>query len=251
MSSDSRALIVLASLLAGGGGSLAAQQPETTLLNGMTREIACAPASPLTRPAMPLRVAAGNDARKTLFGTGDALVIRGGTAQGVRPGDEYFVRRLVDDRFTEHAPGVYPISISTAGMVRIAESQTDFSIAVVTYACDGIIVDDYLERFERPNAPSSQVGNTPDFARPGHLILGGERRQTASAGQFMVLDRGSDHGLRVGQQLTIFRNTVGGAGPVATIGSATVYVVRPESSTIRIEKSIDAVYVGDLVAIHR
>ena len=66
----------------------------------------------------------------------------------------------------------------------------------------------------------------------------------------MVLDRGSDHGLRPGQQLTIFRRTVAD-GPVATSARRRSTRVQPESSVVRIDRSIDAVYVGDLVAIHR
>lgn len=227
-----------------------AQQPQTALLSGLTRDLACAPASPLVKPTPTLTIVAGRDRRKTLFGTGDAVVIRGGTAQGMKAGDEFYVRRIVDDRFTEHKPGVYPVSITTAGMVQIVEAQTDHSIAVVTYGCDGIEEGDYLERYQRPAAPANQAATTPDYAHPGHLILGAERRQITGPGEFMVLDRGSDHGMRPGQQLTIFRQTVKD-GPVANIGTATVYTVQPESSVIRIESSLDAVYVGDLVAVHR
>jgi len=67
----------------------------------------------------------------------------------------------------------------------------------------------------------------------------------------MVLDRGSDHGLHAGQRVTIFRSTGGGTGPVARIAEATTLVVNAETSTIRIDKTSDAVLVGDLVAIHR
>jgi hypothetical protein len=114
-----------------------------------------------------------------------------------------------------------------------------------------VLTGDYIERFELPTVPDTEIGTTPDFDRPGHLILGSERRQIGATGQFMVLDRGSDHGLKAGQRLTIFRPTAGGSGPAATIGTGKVYLVRPETSTVRIETSVDAVYVGDLVAIHR
>jgi hypothetical protein len=233
------------------GSPALAQKPETALLTGLTRDAACAPASPLVRPSSPLTIGAGREARKTLFGAGDAVVIRGGTTQGVKAGDEYFVRRVVNDRFTEHQPGVYPISVLTAGAVQIVEAQNDASIAIVTYGCDGIMEGDYLERYERPVAPSSSVGTSPDYEHPGRLILAAERRQVGGAGQFMVVDRGSDHGIKPGQQLTIFRRTLREGGPVANIGTATVFNVQPESSVVRIESSLDAVYVGDLVAIHR
>ena len=228
----------------------AAQQPQTALLSGLSRDVACAPASPRVRPTATLVVAAGRDARKTLFGSGDALVIRGGVSQGLKVGDEFFVRRIVDDKFTEQQPGVYPTSISTSGMVQIVEVQAEFSIGVITYACDGVMEGDYLERYQHPVPPSGQAGAAPDFARPGRLILGAERRQVAAPGEFMVLDRGSDHGLRKGQQLTVFRRTVKD-GPVARIGTATVYTVQSETSVIRIDNATDAIYVGDLVAIHR
>jgi hypothetical protein len=247
---STRLVAISFAAVAGSTALAAAQQPQTALLTGLTRDLACAPASPQVKPTPSLIVAAGREPRKTLFGAGDALVIRGGTSQGVKAGDEYFVRRIVDDRFTEHAPGVYPVSITTAGTVQVVEAQTDFSIAVVTYGCDGILEGDYLEPYRPPVAPSNQAGAAPDYAHPGRLILGADRRQIGSPGEFMVLDRGSDHGLRQGQQLTIFRRTVKD-GPVANVGTATVYTVNPESSVVRIDSSLDAVYVGDLVAVHR
>ena len=229
---------------------LSAQQPATSRLSGLTRDLACAPSSPMGKPTPALVVVGGREPRKTLFGTGDALVIRGGASQGIKAGDEFFIRRIVNDRYNEGEPGVYPVSISTAGTAQIVEAQNDFSVAVITYGCDGVTDGDYLERYEPPVALSSLAGMTPDYASPARLILGAERRQIGGAGEFMVLDRGSDHGLQPGQQLTIFRRTVPD-GPIATVGAATVYAVQPGSSVVRIDRSMDAVYVGDLVAIHR
>lgn len=240
--------VVLA--LATSAASLGAQQAQSARLSGISRDMACAPASPMVKPIPSIVVVAGRDQRRTLFGTGDALVIRGGATQGVKPGDEFFVRRVVDDKYAEHQPGVYPVSIATTGAAQVVETQNEFSIAVVTYGCDGIIEGDYLERYEAPVAPASRAGAAPDYARPGRLILGAERRQIGGPGDFMVIDRGTDHGLRQGQQLTVFRRTVGD-GPVANVGIATVYGVQPESAVVRIDNSIDAVFVGDLVAIHR
>lgn len=252
MSSDSRiAAAALVSALVLSVVPASAQQPEAARLSGLNHDAGCAPSSPSTRPAGPLTIAAGREVGKGLFGIGDGVVIRGGTAQGVKVGDEFYVRRVVDDRFAEQQPGVYRISVHTAGAVQILEAQEDAAIATITYACDGVMLGDFLERFERPAIPAAEVGASPDYAHPARLILGAERRQSAAAGQFMVVDRGSDHGLRSGQQLTIFRRTLPEGGPVAMVGKATVFSVLPESSVVRIESSLDAVYVGDLVAIHR
>ena len=130
--------------------------------------------------------------------------------------------------------------------------EAEASIATITRACGGIQQGDYLEPFELPTVPAGAAdAGVPDFKNPGRLLLGDDRRQMGATGDFMVFDRGSDHGLRNGQRLTIFRQTAGGLGPVSRVGEATAMLVGPETTVVRIDKSIDPVYVGDLVAIHR
>lgn len=216
-------------------------------------EAACAARAVGMPPDTAIRVGAGREHGKALFGATDALVITAGTARGLKVGQEYFVRRVVPDRFVRPGTdGVPKSSIHTAGWIRIVDVQSDSAIATVTKLCDGIQEGDYLEPFEKPvlSATSATPGE-PDFANPGHLVMADERRQMAAQGDLMVLDRGSDHGLRGGQRLTIFRPTGGGIGPIARIAEATAVLVSPETTVIRIDKTTDAVFVGDLVAIHR
>jgi hypothetical protein len=219
-------------------------------------ELACGPRSTAIAPAVGVRIAAGREHGKALFGPGDPIIVRGGTSQGLRVGQEYFVRRVIADRFTQPgSDGVPTLSIHTAGWIRIVEVEAEAAIATITRACDAMEEGDYLEPFALPAVPAvspltAQAGE-PDYANPGRLILGDDRRQMGATGDFMVFDRGSDHGLRNGQRLTIFRETAGGLGPVARVGEATAMVVSSETTVVRIDKSTDAIYVGDLVAIHR
>ena len=83
-------------------------------------------------------------------------------------------------------------------------------------------------------------------------MLGDERRQMGATGDFMVLDRGSDHGLRAGQRLTIFRQTAGGMGPIARRRRRRPRML-VSAETRGPHRHVDATrcYVGDLVAIHR
>jgi hypothetical protein len=241
----SAAVLVIAA-----SGVTIAGQSNAAMLAGTSRAVACAPASPSTAPSAAMKIRGGRDSRRTLFGLGEPVIISVGTAQSAKVGDEFFVRRVVGDRFTPLVEGQYPISVHTAGAVQIVDTQADVSIAVVTFACDGISEGDFLERFQPPVLPTAEPEKTPDYEHPGRLMLGDERRQMGGAGEFMVIDRGTEHGLRPGHQVTIFRSTVQG-GPVSTIGTAMVYAVMSERSVVRIEKSVDAVYIGDLVAIHR
>jgi hypothetical protein len=229
---------------------VSAQQPQPAL-TGLARDVACATMSPAERPQASLTVAGGREIRKTLFAPGDSVIVRGGASQGVRVGDEYYVRRVVEDRVTDEVNGRRPISVHTAGVIRIVEAYADVSAGIVTQGCDGVSEGDYLERYAPPTLPQDTAASTPDFSAPARVILGAERRQIGATGEFMVLDRGSDHGMRAGQQLTVFRPASEAAGPITTVGTAKVYAVLARTSTIRIERSVDAVYVGDLVAIHR
>ena len=215
-------------------------------------ELACGARAAGTSPNMAIRVAPGRERGKSLFGPGETLIIGAGTAQGMKIGQDYYVRRLIADRFVHPAgDNVKTSSVHTAGWVRIIDATADAAIAEIVKACDAIEEGDYLEPFVTLEVPSVTKDGEPDFANPGHVMLGDDRRQMAARGDLMVFDRGSDHGLRAGQRLTIFRTTGGGTGPVARIAEATALVVHPATSVIRIDKTSDAVTVGDLVAIHR
>lgn len=205
----------------------------------------------LSVPASSMTVAGGTEPMKQLFSPGDAVMITGGSAQGVRTGQRFVVRRVVKDRFAQPTLGEQPRSVHTAGWITIIETQTDMSIGRITQACDGINEGDYLEPLVIPSGSADLVGGEPDYARPAHLVMGDERRQVGGAGSLLVMDRGTDHGLRAGQRLTVFRQTLEGKGPISKIGDAVIVTTHPDTSLIRIIASSDAVYVGDLIAIHR
>jgi hypothetical protein len=247
-----RLILIVFSLVACGGAA-AAQSQRPIAARAVPADLLCGPQATLTPPAQSIRVVGGSEPMKALFATGDAVTINAGSAQGIAAGQHFFVRRVVPDRFTVRTTEKQPLSIHTAGWVTIVETQANVSIAKVSEACDGIAEGDYLEPFVIPAAATSaSAAGEPDFARPARVILADNRRQLgAGGGSLMVIDRGSDHGLRAGQRLTVFRTTLDGSGPVMTIGNAFVASTQSETSLIRIETSREAIQVGDLIAIHR
>jgi len=215
-----------------------------------------------------LRVIGGNEAGRVMFGPGEPIVINAGTTQGIQKGQQYFVRRYVRDHFTPESADFVPHGVHTAGWITIVDARADKAVATVTHACDGILVGDYLEPYAEPVAtPPASLGGAPDFDHPARLVMGDEKRQTGAAGSLMLMNRGSDHEVRAGQTITIYRETTGSAayhqmstdsgkkkestGPVLEVGRGTVLNVRPQTSLIRIDWSRQAVFVGDLVAVHR
>lgn len=250
----SAAVLTIAILGPMAGGAISAQERPLALRATPLDEL-CGAEAALVAPAAAIRISGGAERMKTLFGPGDAVIVSAGSAQGIRAGQRYLVRRVIDDRFAQRSVGVRPLSIHTAGWITILETQADMSVAAVSEACDGVTEGDYLEPMAvvttAPASLAGTVAGTADYARPARIILADERRQMGSAGALLVMDRGTDHGLRTGQKLTIFRETMDGKGPVATVGEAVIVTTHPETSLFRILASREAVYVGDLLAIHR
>jgi hypothetical protein len=236
--------------------ALLAQQPplEPQAIAGganIAERIACAPISLAAPPLPGLHVSGGYVHGRIMFGPGEPVIVNGGTRQGIQKGQMYFVRRYVHDMFTPASLDFTPVSIHTAGWVTIVDVKDDVAVAQVTHACDGIVDGDYLEPYTAPVVPAVALGDEPDYAHPARIVMGDEKQQTGAAGTLMLINRGTDHGIRAGQALTIYRETLAGAGPVLNVGEGTILSVRPQTSLIRIDSSRDAVYVGDLTAIHR
>lgn len=218
----------------------------------ISEQIACAPMSLPSPPVPAIRVTGGYVHGRIMFGPGEPLVINAGTSKGVQVGQQYFVRRYIRDRFTPVLVDFVPNSIHTAGWVTIVDAKDTMSVATVTHACDGILEGDYLEPFVTPAIPPPALpGATPDFDHPGRIVMADERRQVGYPGLVMILNRGSDHGVRAGLNLTIYRPSRDGEGPSLTVGTATVLSAGPQISLVRIDTSRDAIYLGDYAAIHR
>lgn len=238
-------MILLAAL------SLVLQAPAPASPAVIREQIACAPRSLAAPPLDRMRVAGSAVHGRLMFAPGDAVIVNAGRAQGVQPGQQYYVRRYIHDRFTPVSLDFQPYSIHTAGWLTIVDAKDTMSIAQITHACDGILEGDFLEPYVEPVEPAPALGGEPDFEHPGRIVMADERRQMGFEGLVMILNRGTDHSVRAGQTVTIYRETMSGRGPIIDVGRATVLTVGPQLSLIRIDSSHEPVYVGDLAAINR
>ena len=172
-----------------------------------------------------------------------------GSLQGIQRGQRYSVRRYIPDRFSPATSLLH--SVHTAGSITIVDVKDTLAVATVTSACDGVQEGDYLEPYTDPIVPPAALPGAPDFAHPGVIVMADERRQMGYPGMMMIVNRGSEHDVRAGQGLTVYRETLGSGGPLLTVGTATVLSVRPQTSLIRIDAAREAIFLGDLIAIHR
>jgi hypothetical protein len=218
--------------------------------NGPSDDI-CAPVKTIAEPASQLHLAGTKDPSPRLeYGPGDVLVIDGGNASGLQPGQEYLVRRL-PMRFGSHRPSAkYPATVHTAGAVRIMTVEPTSATATVIHACDAMLPGDYLEPRVAARDHTGRVAGEVRYDDLATILAGDEDRTIAGSGEFMIIDRGTAHGVTTGDAVVILREKKPNV-PLVEIGEGAVLGVQADTATIRITKARDAIRSGDRVAFVR
>jgi hypothetical protein len=214
-------------------------------------QLACAATAVRAAPTPVATIEASTLPERRTFGPGDTLVIDAGANKAIAVGQEFFVRRVLlpMDRSGAKEPWFY---VRTAGWIRVTEVHASNALAQVVFACDAFEKGDLLEPFALPAVPAPiDPPGAPDYTSTGQILLGQDRRITTGTNFFVAVDLGSDHGIKPGQRLTVYRRLSGAEGPVNVIAQATAWLVLPESAVLRVDNALQAIFVGDLVAPHR
>jgi hypothetical protein len=263
-------LFVTAGLLAA-SAPLAAQRGPSPVMTHLSAEVialACAPTLVFETPSPSLLITGGQESfTHHSFGPGDLITINGGTDNGIEVGQEFFVRRVQMAR-DSRVSRANPASVRTAGWVRVYAVDKTMSLVTVTNACDTLNVGDYLEPYVEPQVPVADA-NPPKPQREnyGHIMLGTDRRTVFARDDFFVIDRGTDHGVTIGERVIIYRDKrkVEAANKSSEnrlpkgivpeflyeLGEAVVVTVTPEMSTLKVTLARDAMMTGDYVALRK
>jgi hypothetical protein len=236
-----------------------AEQPQSPAQGAdapLTREqiaVACA-MTPEPLPVTPetLTITGSQDpAGWSLFGTGDMVVVSGGTARHVDVGQRYFVRR---GEWFGPRSSKQPYTVQTGGWIRIVAANEAMAIGRVEYSCSDIRTGDFLEPFAAPEVPataSEDAGGTLDFSNLGHVLYGDRIQWTAGGGGFMLIDRGTDQGASVGARYAVYRDLHQPGVPLVAIGEVVVVSAGPSSAVVRVTGSRGAVMTGDYIVPRR
>lgn len=243
--------VVLAIAPAAAQAPSGAPDPEVAV--AWPSELACAPRAAWSAPTYALQLLGSEEGEaKRMFAPGDAIVVGGGINRGLEVGQEYFVRR----QFRPSAGlstdyGAMPNVLHTAGWLRIVDVEQTTAIAVVSRACDAFFQGDYLVPYAMPEIPTVTPVGESDYTAPARILFGENGGFQAGVHRFMVIDRGRNDGIDPGQRFTIFRDTVGDTGPVASLGEAFAVLVDADTATIRLFTTRGAIYAGDRLAAQR
>jgi hypothetical protein len=245
--------VVIAGLLT--GTTLTAQRGPVTPASKLPPEIlslACAPTALFAQPDASLRVTGGQDSfSKDQYMPGDLLTISAGTKHGIQVGQEFYTRRVLIMR-KERVTRDTPATLMTSGWIRIYAVDDEMSLATITHACDGINVGDILEPFSLPTMPTAPtIRYKAQRDNYGHVLTGNDRRTSFGKGDYLLIDRGSDHGVEPGSLFVLYRNKEVDGNFLYDLGEAMAVSVSPEQSTLLVTVSRDAIQTGDLVAIRK
>jgi hypothetical protein len=131
--------------------------------------------------------------------------------------------------------------------LQIVAAGESSSIAVVMYACDELMKGDFLASFKPESIRTPDPIGIPAYRDAARILFADEGQMLGAPRRLMVIDRGSEQGVAVGQRLTLFRPGRSAARP-DVVGDAIVVAVRIDSATIRVERVTDAISAGDWAA---
>ncbi|MEQ1910527.1 MAG: carboxypeptidase-like regulatory domain-containing protein [Vicinamibacterales bacterium] len=211
------------------------------------RDSVCGPSMPAGDASFGTIRATRDGATNELYAQSDQLRIDGGTKTGLEVGRNYVVRRnyrvrgVTRDARLEHV----------AGVVQVVAADEHSALAVVVYACDALMRGDALAAFNPEPVRTPEPLGTPAYDDAAQILFADIGQQLGAPRRLMVIDRGSDSDVRVGQTLTLFRReNLAGLSP-SVIGFASVVAVRGHSATIRVDQGRDAIDSGDWAAPQR
>jgi len=220
--------------------------------NALQLGAGCAPrAAAALPPVDALRLIGAQDSvARQLFGPGDLVIIGGGRARGVALGQQFFVRRPAQGTSRRG-----PRAVTTSGWIRVVAVDDTTAIALVDFACDGLLPGDHLEAYVPPALPldanRTDTQGELDFSAPGRLLFGDNERTAGATGDFMVTDIGETRGAAPGMRFAIYRDVNAPGLPLAVVGEAIVVFTDAETSVVRLTRTRDAIYGGDLLIPRR
>jgi hypothetical protein len=242
-------LFVAAAFVVSAAAAGAAQTPLTPLETA----VGCALPPTLDVPVAQFHVIGVQDVvPRAEFADRDLLVIDGGTAAGIELGQQFFVRRA---NRLGMAYATRSLGARTLGWIRVVAVNDSTAIAALDHICAPMMRHDYLEPFVAPTVPPGaerdDVSGQPDFDALGQIIAGDEGRSEMGAGDFALIDRGSDQGIAPGARFAVFRDVKAAGMPMASVGEVVVISTSARMALTRITRAQGPLTPGDYVAPRR
>ncbi len=196
---------------------------------------------------------------------GEVVYMNAGVEQGVKVGDRFLILKTVARKLMHPTLAKKNLGdvVKQVGVVRVITAQSKGSVAVIERCLDTIEIGDRLVKFVEPaNIPLQLRTDTSEPVKvapnAGLVVYARDAKLHAAGGDMVILDKGANDGLKVGDVLLAVRVRkfpVGsGAEKVPPMETTTYYlgqvlVVRADAqtATCRVLRSIEEIIGGDTV----
>lgn len=199
---------------------------------------------------------------RRLLAEGETVYMNGGSEQGVKVGDRFLilktVARKVKHPITKQRLGDV---VQQVGVLRVVTAQAKGSVAVLERCLDGVEVGDHLVRFTEPaNMPLQLRTDITDPVKVAPnspvVVFARDDHQHTANGDMVIVDKGANDGLKVGDVLLAVRTRTFPVGPddhpksaqettTHYIGQALVVRTDAQTATCRLLRTTEEVLIGD------
>ncbi len=189
------------------------------------------------------------------FSTADVVYIDGGTAEGVKAGDRFFI--LERSHALEH-----PVSRAKMGTIyrrmgalKVLCAQEHTAICEITDACDPISIGDVLQPYEAIPVPlafpeeATTRCDPPNGKPTGYVVYTKDDLLNASTGLPVMIDLGKAENVYPGQFATVFRDNDVEGMPRIVLGEIGILTVGDGYATAVVTRSTMPIEVGDRVEL--
>ncbi len=197
---------------------------------------------------------------------GETVYMNAGTDQGVKQGDRFVILKTAARKLANPRNEKKPLGdvVQQIGILRVVTPLAKGSVAILERCMDSVEVGDHLIRFTEPaNIPMQLRTDISDpvkmDADPAVVAFARDSRLDTSSGDQLIIDRGSNSGLKVGDVLLAARTMTFPVSEGSTrktqatettthfLGQVMVVRVEANSATCRILRSNEEIRMGDQV----
>jgi len=193
---------------------------------------------------------------------GETVYMNGGSDQGVKVGDRFLVLKTVA-RKVKHPSTKHKLGdvVQQVGVIRVVTPQPKGSVAIIERCLDGLEVGDHLVRFTEPaNMPLQLRTDTTDPVKVAPnspvIVFARDAHDHTALGDMVIVDKGTNDGLKVGDVLLAVRTRTFPVGPdehrkSATettthyVGQALVVRTDAQTATCRLLRTTEEILLGD------
>ncbi len=189
------------------------------------------------------------------FSEGDIVYVNGGTAEGVKAGDRFFVLHRSRELTHPVSNAKMGTIFRQLGQIRVLCAQEHSSICEVTYACDPIGIGDLLQPFDPVPVPlvvapdPTDRCDLPNGKPTGYIIYTRDDVIDAGPESLAMIDLGAADGLYPGEFATIFHENPAAGMPRLVVGELGVLTVEEHYSTVKITNGWRPVGVGSRIEL--